>query len=79
MTTQKLHNTEHPKVRFAPGAAAAPLSGSIRIILVTGIALGMASLSSYADPSRTLGAQYGSIDWLSDQLRTDPGGGLTGR
>ena len=79
MTTQKFHNTEHPKVRFAPGAAAAPLSGSIRIILVTGIALGMASLSSYADPSRTLGAQYGSIDWLSDQLRTDPGGGLTGR
>lgn len=79
MTTQKLHNTEHPKVRFAPGVAAAPLRGSIRIMLVTGIALGMAGLSSYADPSRTLGAQYGFIDWQNDQLRTDPATGLTGR
>lgn len=79
MTTQKLHNTEHLKVRFAPGGAASSLSGSIRIMFVTGIALGMAGLSSYADPSRAPGAPSGFSDRQDDQLRTDPDTGLTGR
>ncbi len=79
MTRHKSHDTKHPKVRFVPDPSAAPFRRAIRIMLVTGIILWIAGLSSYADPSRPLGPQSGLSDRPNDQLRTDPGTGLTGR